>query len=847
MLGILLPLVVLAAIAYAVTQAGGIITLIFVAAVLYLAYRRLSLLTFTATFTILLAAYAYYGAAGVAAETWKGFLWLMLAGLWLLNVRPLRKALITRPFMKAYRRLLPSMSQTEREALEAGTVWWDGELFTGAPRWSKLLAARPPQLTAEEQAFLEGPCEELCRMLDDWNIVHERGDLPPHVWEYLKTRGFFAMIIPKRYGGLEFSAYAHSCVLAKIASRSATASSTVAVPNSLGPAELLNHYGTEEQKNHYLPRLARGEEIPCFALTGPRVGSDAAAIPDTGVVCRGEWQGQPVIGMRLNFSKRYITLAPIATVIGLAFRLFDPEGLLGARADLGITCALIPRDTPGIAIGRRHFPVNIPFQNGPVEGQDVFVPVDCIIGGPRLAGAGWRMLVEQLSVGRCISLPSNATGAAKAAVWASGAYSRIRRQFNMPVGRFEGVQAVLARMVGLTYTMDAARSVTAGAIDGGEKPSVPSAMLKYHVTEMGRQVANDAMDVHGGKGICLGPKNYLARVYEAVPITITVEGANLLTRSLIIFGQGAVRCHPFVLREMNAARNPDRARGVDEFDRALFGHIGFTISNAVRSLIMALTHARFTRSPVNGPTARYYQHIVRFSASFALMVDVAMLTLGGYLKKKESLSARLGDVLSDMYLASMVLKHHENQGRPAADLPVVEWACRNLLYHAQEQLHGFLRNFPNRPLAGLMRALVFPRGRHYSAPSDRLGRQVAELLTQPSDSRERLCRHIYRSLEPGNPLGLLQEALQLAERMEPIEKRIRVEGVKTGQVTALDLPGQIGQALAAGIVSDEEAAQLREYDQKVMNLIHVDDFAPHELGTQAQPQLERAANAAALV
>ena len=847
MLGILLPLVALAAIAYAVTQAGGIITLIFVAAVLYLAYRRLSLLTFTATFTILLAAYAYYGAAGVAAETWKGFLWLMLAGLWLLNVRPLRKALITRPFMKAYRRLLPSMSQTEREALEAGTVWWDGELFTGAPKWSKLLAARPPQLTAEEQAFLEGPCEELCRMLDDWNIVHERGDLPPHVWEYLKTRGFFAMIIPKRYGGLEFSAYAHSCVLAKIASRSATASSTVAVPNSLGPAELLNHYGTEEQKDHYLPRLARGEEIPCFALTGPRVGSDAAAIPDTGVVCRGEWQGKQIVGIRLNFSKRYITLAPIATVIGLAFRLFDPQGLLGGRADIGITCALIPRDTPGITIGRRHFPVNIPFQNGPIEGQDVFVPVDCIIGGPRLAGAGWRMLVEQLSVGRCISLPSNATGAAKAAVWASGAYSRIRRQFNMPVGRFEGVQAVLARMVGLTYTMDAARSVTAGAIDGGEKPSVPSAMLKYHVTEMGRQVANDAMDVHGGKGICLGPKNYLARVYEAVPITITVEGANLLTRSLIIFGQGAVRCHPFVLREMNAARNPDRARGVDEFDRALFGHIGFTISNAVRSLIMALTHARFTRSPVNGPTARYYQHIVRFSASFALMVDVAMLTLGGYLKKKESLSARLGDVLSDMYLASMVLKHHENQGRPAADLPVVEWACRNLLYHAQEQLHGFLRNFPNRPLAGLMRALVFPRGRHYSAPSDRLGRQVAELLTQPSDSRERLCRHIYRSLEPGNPLGLLQEALQLAERMEPIEKRIRVEGVKTGRVTALDLPGQIGQALAAGIVSDEEAAQLREYDQKVMNLIHVDDFAPHELGTQAQPPLERAASAAALV
>ena len=846
MLGALLALIAAAAIGYAVTQAGGVITLILIAAVLYLAYRRLSLLAFTATFTVLLAAYSYFGASSAAWATWKGFLWLSLAALWLLNVRPLRKALITRPFMKAYRRLLPSMSQTEREALEAGTVWWDGELFTGAPKWTKLLSARPPQLTAEEQAFLDGPCEELCRMLDDWNITHERGDLPPHVWEFIKSRGFFAMIIPKRYGGLEFSAYAHSCVLTKIASRSATASSTIAVPNSLGPAELLNHYGTEEQKDHYLPRLARGEEVPCFALTGPRAGSDAASIPDTGVVCRGPWQGREVLGMRLNFSKRYITLAPIATVIGLAFRLFDPDGLLGGPADIGITCALIPRETPGITVGRRHFPVNIPFQNGPVQGRDVFVPLDFIIGGPKMAGAGWRMLVEQLSVGRCISLPSNATGGAKAGVWASGAYARIRRQFNMPVGRFEGVEAVLARMAGLTYIMDAARSVTAGAIDGGEKPSVPSAMLKYHVTEMGRQVANDAMDVHGGKGICLGPKNYLARSYQAVPVTITVEGANLLTRNLIIFGQGAVRCHPFVLREMNAARNPDHARGVDEFDRALFGHIGFTVSNAVRSLIMALTHARFTRSPVNGPTARYYQHIVRFSASFAFTVDVAMLTLGGYLKKKENLSARLGDVLSAMYLASMVLKHHENQGRPAEDLPIVEWACRDLLYHAQEQLHGFLRNFPNRLLAGLMRAIVFPRGRHYSAPSDRLGRQVAGLLTQPSDTRRRIGEYIYTTVEPGNPLGLLEEALELAVQMEPVEKRIRVEGVKTGRINALDLPGQIEQALSATIITAEEADALRAFDRKVMNLVHVDDFAPHELGTQAQPDLEQAGASTAL-
>ncbi len=821
MLGALLSLTLVVAAAYAVTQVGGVITLLFIAAVLFLAYRRLSLLTFTVTFTVLLFAYTLLGAP---AGIWKGFLGLLLAGLWLLNVRTLRKALLTRPFMKTYLKLLPAMSQTEKEALEAGTVWWDGELFTGAPHWPKLLAAKPPRLSGPEQAFLDGPCEELCRMLDDWNITHERADLPPQVWEYLKSRGFFAMIIPKKYGGLEFSAYAHSCVLAKIASRSATVSSTVAVPNSLGPAELLNHYGTEEQKNYYLPRLARGEEVPCFALTGPRAGSDAGSIPDTGMVCRGLWQGREIVGLKLNFSKRYITLAPVATVIGLAFRMFDPERLLGGKTDIGITCALIPRNTPGVSIGRRHFPLNVPFQNGPILGKDVFVPLDFIIGGPRMAGSGWRMLVEQLSVGRCISLPSNATGGAKAGVWATGAYARIRNQFNMPVGKFEGVEAVIARMVGLTYIMDAARSVTAGAIDGGEKPSVPSAMLKYHVTEMGRQVANDAMDVHGGKGICLGPRNYLGRAYQVVPVAITVEGANLLTRNLIIFGQGAVRCHPFVLREMSAARNPDRAAGVEEFDRALFGHIGFTISNAVRSLIMALTHARFTHAPVQNSTARYYQHIVRFSASFAFAVDVALLTLGGYLKKKEGLSARLGDVLSCMYLASMVLKHHENQGGQEED-----------------------RNFPSPALAALMRALIFPRGRVYSAPDDRLGHQVAGLVTSPTEARERLCQYIYWTLEPANPLGLLQEALLLAVQLEPLEKRIRVEGVKTGKVTALDPPGRIQQALAAGIVSETEAAALRDYDRKVMELIHVDDFEPHELGALTAPASQSAARSSAHV
>ena len=489
------------------------------------------------------------------------------------------------------------MSATEREALDAGTVWWDGELFTGGPNWQKLMSAKAPTLTAAEQAFLDGPCEDLCAMLDDWDITHRRADLSPEVWNFIKSRGFFGMIVPRRYGGLEFSAYAHSCVLVKIASRSGTASSTIAVPNSLGPAELLLHYGTEAQKNHFLPRLARGEEVPCFALTGPRAGSDAASLPDTGVICRRPWQGTEIIGIRLNFSKRYITLAPVATVVGLAFRLFDPDKLMGEKADLGITCALIPRDTPGVTIGRRHFPMNVPFQNGPIQGHDVFVPIDAIIGGFQMAGQGWRMLVEQLSVGRCISLPSSAAGGAQAAVYASAAYARIRRQFNMPIGRFEGVEQVLARMAARSYIVDAARSVTAGAIDGGEKPSVPSAMLKYHATEFGRMIANDAMDVHGGKGICLGPNNYLARGYQIVPIGITVEGANILTRSLIIFGQGAIRCHPFVLREMNAARNPDREAGVAEFDRALMGHVGFAISNAVRSLVLGLTLARFTKVP----------------------------------------------------------------------------------------------------------------------------------------------------------------------------------------------------------------------------------------------------------
>jgi acyl-CoA dehydrogenase len=805
---------------------------LFAGTLLTLAYRRASLGLSCAILGLELAA---YWAFGTAPQWWKIVLSAAWAPLLLLNLRPLRLRLLTRPFLRGYRKLLPSMSATEREALDAGTVWWDGELFSGGPDWQKLMSAKVPELTAAEQAFLDGPCEELCAMLDDWDVTHTRADLSPEVWSFIKSKGFFAMIIPRRYGGLEFTAYAHSCVLVKIASRSATAFTTVAVPNSLGPAELLLHYGTESQKDYYLPRLARGEEVPCFALTGPRAGSDAASIPDTGIICKGEWQGREIVGIKLNFSKRYITLAPVATVVGLAFRLFDPERLMGSVVDLGITCALIPRDTPGVSIGRRHFPLNVPFQNGPIQGHDVFVPLDTIIGGFQTAGQGWRMLVEQLSVGRCISLPSSATGGAQAAVYATAAYARIRRQFNMSIGRFEGIEQVLARMAARTYIMDAARSVTAGAIDGGEKPSVPSAMLKYHATEFGRMIANDAMDVHGGKGICLGPKNYLGRGYQVVPVAITVEGANILTRSLIIFGQGAVRCHPFVLKEMNAARNPDRNAGIAEFDRALMGHVGFAVSNAVRSLIMALTLARFTKVPRSGATTRYFQHVNRYSASFALATDVAMLALGGYLKKKETLSARLGDVLAAMYLASMVLKHHQNQGRPAEDLPLVEWACRSLLYQAQEQLHLFLRNFPNRPLAALMRFLIFPRGLTYFPPSDRLGRSIVDLIMNPCAARERLAQFAYKTPAANNPIGLLQEALALSAAAESLEKRIRVDGVKTGRVTALDLPGQIAQALELGILSRTEAEVLRDYDARVSSLIDVDDFTTDELRSGAAP------------
>jgi acyl-CoA dehydrogenase len=813
--------------------------LLFIGGAVTLAYKRVGLAPASAIIGAALVALTILSDAN---PLWLLILWAAFGVLVALNVDQLRRVRVTGPLLRMYRKMLPSMSQTEREALEAGSVWWEGELFSGAPQWDRLLDYPAPRLSEEEQAFLDGPVEELCGMLDEWQITHELADLPEEAWDFIKKNGFFAMIIPKDYGGLEFSAYANSQVLAKVASRSATAASIIAVPNSLGPAELLLKYGTEEQKERYLSKLAAGEEIPCFALTAPRAGSDAASIPDTGIVCKGEYEGEEVVGLRLNFSKRYITLAPVATVVGLAFRLYDPDGLLGNedKSDYGITAALIPASTPGMEIGRRHLPLMVPFQNGPLEGKDVFVPLDSIIGGPQMAGQGWKMLVECLSVGRSISLPANSVGGAKAAAWATGAYARIRRQFNTSIGNFEGIQEALARIVGLTYIVDAGRSVTTAAIDAGEKPAVPSAILKYHSTEMGRIVGNDAMDIHGGKGICMGPKNYLGVPYNSIPVAITVEGANILTRSLIIFGQGAVRCHPFVLRELNAAREPDHVRALNDFDQALMGHIGYAVSNAARSLVMATTLARYVGVPVHGPTRRFYQHISRFSASFALASDVAMLTLGGALKKKEMLSARLGDILSTLYLASTVLKHYENQGRKESDLPIVEWACRSLLYKAQEQLHGFLRNLPNRWVSRVLRMLIFPRGRTYYAPSDLLSRRVVELVINPTQSRDRLCDGIYRAVQPDNPLGLLQEAMELVIETKPIEQKIR-RGVKEGIVTAPDFDSQVEQAVAAGIIDDAEASKLRDVDAKVMNLINVDDFAPDELARQKPaPRIQEA-------
>lgn len=793
--------------------------------VAFVSYHRYSLAVFAALAGSVLVACGLLGASMASVYTLAGLFALVVLPL---LITPIRQRFITAPLLGFYSKILPPLSDTEKVALEAGTVGFEGELFSGKPDWRVLLDQPKPTLTAEEQAFIDGPVETVCAMVNEWETTHVNADLAPEVWEYLKTHKFFGMIIPKQYNGLGFSAYAHSRVIMKLASVSATLSSTVGVPNSLGPGELLLHYGTQEQKDHYLPRLADGREIPCFGLTGPTAGSDATSIPDFGIVCKGEWQGANVLGVRLNFEKRYITLAPVATIIGLAFRLYDPDHLLSDQSDRGITLALIPRGTRGMDIGRRHFPLNCVFQNGPIHGKDVFVPLSQLIGGEDYVGQGWRMLVECLSIGRSITLPSTASGASKLAAVVSGAYARIRKQFGLSIGRFEGVEEALARIAGNAYASSALSQATAAAVDRGEKPAVPSAIAKYHCTEMAREVAKDAMDVHGGKGVILGPRNYLGRGWQAAPISITVEGANIMTRSLMIFGQGAIRCHPWVLKEMQAAGLSDPRQRLEQFDGNLFGHIGFAFSNAVRSLFMGITNSRFGAAPTSGVTQRCYRKLNRYSANLALVADTSMLLLGGKLKFKESLSGRLGDVLSQLYIASAMLKRFEDEGRPASDEPLMAYAFNESVFKIERALSGALRNFPIRPAAWLLWLLVFPFGRRAQEPSDRLSHRAAAMLMSPSDARDRLGDGVFLTPCANNPAGRVNDALIKVILAEPVERKF-LKALKNADIEALTFSEQLDEGVREGWISAEERRQLEELRELTWDAISVDDFDHSEL------------------
>ncbi|AXN31330.1 acyl-CoA dehydrogenase FadE [Vibrio coralliilyticus] len=798
-------------------------------------YHRTSLVKSIAALTATLAVLSILGTAG--SLSWI----LFIAATAVIAIPSVRQSLISQKALTLFKKVLPAMSQTEKEALDAGTVWWEAELFKGKPDWNKLHAIQNPQLTAEEQAFLDGPVNEVCAMVNDYQVTHELADLPPEVWQYLKDNKFFAMIIKKKYGGLEFSAYAQSLVLQKLTGVSGVLSSTVGVPNSLGPGELLQHYGTTDQKDYYLPRLAEGKEIPCFALTSPEAGSDAGSIPDFGVVCKGKWEGKEVLGMRLTWNKRYITLAPVATVLGLAFKLRDPEGLLGEQEELGITCALIPTHLKGVEIGNRHFPLNVPFQNGPTRGEDLFVPLDFIIGGPKMAGQGWRMLVECLSVGRGITLPSNSTGGIKTAALATGAYARIRRQFKQPIGQMEGVEEPLARLGGNAYVMDAASNLTVAGIDLGEKPSVISAIVKYHCTHRGQQSIIDAMDIVGGKGICMGPSNFLARGYQGAPIAVTVEGANILTRSMIIYGQGAIRCHPYVLEEMNAAYS-DASDALDKFDAALAGHVSFTMSNLVRSFWLGLTDGRFSSAPVKDTTTRYYQQLNRYSANIAFLSDISMAVLGGSLKRKERLSARLGDILSQLYLSSATLKRYESDGRIADDLPLVHWGLLDSLKQTEEAIDEFLANFPNKWLGKVLRVMILPFGRVRKAPSDKVDSQVAQILQTPSATRDRLGRNQYFQASEFNAAGKIEEALHIILEAEPVFKKVCKAINERRPFLRLDLIADIG--LEKGIIDSADAQLLRKAEEHRLYAINVDDFDPKDLAAkplEITPQMDEVA------
>ncbi|MGE3920508.1 MAG: acyl-CoA dehydrogenase [Gammaproteobacteria bacterium] len=795
--------------------------------ILLLTYHRASLSVAIIAYVVVFSWFSYFSSISSYLIV---SLWIINIIVFLLFAPPIRRQLMSRYFLSIYQKVKPKLSSTEEQALAAGTIAWAGELFSGAPNWHSLLKKEPATLTEEEKTFLDGPVAQLCERLNDWDITQNRLDLPEEVWQFIKEQGFFGLIIPKRYGGKGFSATAHSAVITKIASCGNTAATTVAVPNSLGPAELLLHYGTEEQRNYYLPRLASGEEIPCFALTAPEAGSDAGAITDNGVICEGEFEGKKTIGIRLNFNKRYITLAPVATVIGLAFKLYDPEKLIGNKTELGITCALIPRHTSGISIGRRHFPLNSAFQNGPIQGKDVFIPIDWIIGGVKMAGKGWQMLIECLSVGRGITLPSMAVGGAKAAVLTSGVYCRIRKQFGLSIGKFEGVQEALARIIGNTYIMDALRLFSVATIDEGEKPAVLTAIAKYHATSRGRIIINDAMDIHGGKGICLGPNNYLGRNYEATPISITVEGANILTRSMIIFGQGAIRCHPYILPELHAAVNDDKRQSLKAFDRAVWGHIGFIISNLVRCLLLGLTGSAIVLTPKGKAVRKYWQYLTRYSSILAFLSDMAMMVMGANLKRKEAISARLGDMLSMLCLGSVVLKRFYENNCSEDELPLIHWACQDILYTAQQQVDGILRNFPSRVLSAIMRFIIFPLGRRMTPPSDKLQKVLADLAQSPNAVRSRLAEGVFygQASDRGNIIGKMEEILAQVIACEPIDKVI-AKAKHDHVIKGHDFDELVTDALAKQVIDEQQAKEIRSAHEARLSIIAVDDFDPKDL------------------
>lgn len=747
----------------------------------------------------------------------------------ILIVRPLRRHLLTRHVLTWFRSVLPPLSRTEKAAIDAGTTWWDADVFSGKPDWDKLLGIPAADLTADEQAFLDGPVDELCGMLDDWQINAELQDLPEPVWRFLKDNNFFGMIIPKEYGGLAFSPRGQSEVVLKIATRSPATAITVMVPNSIGPAELLMHYGTAAQKDHYLPRLANGTELPAFALTNPHAGSDAGSMPDTGVLCRDMYDGEETLGFRVNWEKRYITLSPVCTVLGLAFKATDPDGILGGRENLGITCALVPTSIKGVSTNSRHN-VGSAFLNGPNSGKDVFVPMDWVIGGQPQVGEGWKMLMNCLSVGRGISLPALGAAAGKLTSRTTGAYARVRKQFKTSIGSFEGVAEALARIGGLTYRMDSARLLTAAALNAGEKPAVISAILKYHNTEGMRQVINDSMDVHAGRAVCDGPGNYLRGTLNMAPVAITVEGANILTRSMIIFGQGAIRCHPYVLDEMMAAANKDEAEGLAQFDRTLFKHIRFTTGNALRAFFHGLTGARFAKTPRSGALGNYYRQLTRASAAFAFLSDVALLTLGGELKRREGLSGRFADVLSHLYMSSAVLKRHEDEGANASDQPFVDWGLQDSLAIMEDRLIAILDNFPSRILGRLLKLIIFPFGRSRRPPGDILNLDVAELLLAPSESRDRLTKGMFVP-DSSQDVGLMDHLLDSVAELDPIvENAAKHAG---GEARLWTDDDAIEAAVSAGAINQIEGAKLSEYRQQLTRALSVDSFTINE-GHQAR-------------